>query len=426
MAPRNLAGWLEWQETLNPAEIDLGLARMHTLVGMLPIKPPPGAVITIAGTNGKGSCAAAIEYLLRQSGRSTALYSSPHLVCYNERICIDGQPVEDAEIVQAFERIEAVRGDTSLTFFEYGTLAAFCIFSDHSCDAWVLEIGLGGRLDAVNVIDADIAVITTVGLDHQAWLGDTIDAIAVEKAGIMRADKPVFYGDRAVPSGVLAFAAETGSRLGVLGKDFDYTIAPDSWSWQGQSVRISNLELPPGAGEEQVRNLSTALAAVETFNSGVLADQAALSGLAFSASLPGRFQLYEDTHRWILDVAHNPQAAAALACKIRTTGDAPLTVILALQRDKDVAAFACELAPSATRWIACSTEGYRAYKSTELAAQLSGVVDEPVTAADSVGEAIEIARREAGPGGRILVCGSFMLVGPVLELLGLYSRGTRG
>ncbi|MDP6437478.1 MAG: folylpolyglutamate synthase/dihydrofolate synthase family protein [Gammaproteobacteria bacterium] len=420
MAPGNLADWLAWQETLNPAEIDLGLERMHHLVDVLQIAPPPGAVFTVAGTNGKGSCAAAIEYLLRRGGLCTALYTSPHLVRYNERICIDGRPATDTEIVQAFERIETVRGDTPLTFFEYGTLAALLIFSARECDAWVLEVGLGGRLDAVNAIDPDFAVITTIGLDHQAWLGDSIAEIAAEKAGIMRAGRPCIYGDVVVPYSVLAKADETGARLLANGKDFDCILVNEDWSWRGQSVDLMQLELPPGAGREQLRNLGAALAAVEQYDPQLLEDEAALTGLATKSALPGRFQIFGDTHRWILDVAHNPQAAHALARRLRVTGNEPVTVIVALQADKDVPGFAHELEPVAQRWITCSTEGYRGCSSTELAKLLADAVDAPVTSAANVGEAIESARGQTEPGGRILVCGSFMLVGPVLELLGLY------
>ena len=195
MTRRNLSEWLAWQESLNPAEIDLGLERIRSVAGQLGLQPPSGGVVTVAGTNGKGSTAAVIEALLRAGGKRTGLYSSPHLVCYNERIRLSSIPVEDAELVDAFEQIEHVRGAIPLTFFEYGTLAALLIFSRHDCDTWVLEVGLGGRLDAVNLIDPDVAVITTIALDHQEWLGDTIEEIAREKAGIIRPGKPVLYGE---------------------------------------------------------------------------------------------------------------------------------------------------------------------------------------------------------------------------------------
>jgi dihydrofolate synthase/folylpolyglutamate synthase len=420
MSSRTLREWLSWQETLNPEEIDLGLGRMQRMVTALQIGQPPPKVITVAGTNGKGSCSAAIERLLRANGYRTGWYSSPHLLNYNERICVDGQPVQDDDIVNAFERIEALRGDTPLTFFEYGTLAALDIFDAQACDVWVLEVGLGGRLDAVNVIDASIAVITTVGLDHQDWLGTSIDAIAAEKAGIMRRGRPVFFGDRPVPETVCDAAAASGAELLCLGEAFDYELMADSWNWRGRGVQLGGLSLPPGAGEEQVRNLSVSLAAAEAFDPGLLADTSILKDLAAAAQLPGRYQRHTDTHEWWLDVAHNPQAAAALAVKLRADRAGPLTVVLAMQRGKDVAAFAAQLDTQVSQWIALGVGGYRAVEARELADLLEPVVTAPVELAGSVDGALELARERAGEGGSILICGSFMLVGPALQALGLY------
>ena len=216
MSRETLSDWLTWQESVNPAEIELGLERIRCVARHLPIKAPEGRVFTVAGTNGKGSTAAALQALLSAAGCRGGLYTSPHLVRYNERVQIAGVEATDAELIAAFECIEAVRGTAPLTFFEFGTLAAFTLFSEAHCDAWVLEIGLGGRLDAVNLIDPDVSLITTVDLDHEAWLGDTIEAIAREKAGIMRADTPAFYGDEAVPHSVVEHAAECGALLGGL------------------------------------------------------------------------------------------------------------------------------------------------------------------------------------------------------------------
>ena len=220
MQSKSLAEWLAWQETLSPVEIDLGLERVQIVAARMPLQVPVGRVFVVAGTNGKGTCSTVLATVLNAAGFRTGLYTSPHLHRYNERVAVDGHCATDQELVAAFEAIEAVRGDVPLTYFEFGTLAALFVFSTRQCSAWVLEVGLGGRLDAVNAVTADFSVITTVDLDHQQWLGDTIEQIAAEKAGIMRSQKPAFYGDIPVPLAVSNHAAEIGAPLACLGQDF--------------------------------------------------------------------------------------------------------------------------------------------------------------------------------------------------------------
>ena len=313
MSRKTLSDWLAWQETLNPAEIDLGLDRIRSVANQLHLAPPVGRVVTIAGTNGKGSTASTIEALLRAGGLRTGLYTSPHLVRYNERVSVAGRPVNDEQLVEAFEAIEAVRGETPLTFFEYGTLAAMLIFSEQECDAWVLEIGLGGRLDAVNLIDPDVSVITTVDLDHQDWLGDTVEAIAAEKAGIMRPHKPVFYGDQPVPEAVKDRASDLGARLYMADSDFHAEQKAAGWDWQGSVTELEDLPLPVTGGTAQIRNQSLALAAVECLDPRLL-NHASVIHEQLQVSLPrGRCQLYSDTHDWVLDVAHKPAGISGFA-----------------------------------------------------------------------------------------------------------------
>lgn len=422
MTTRTLSEWLAWQETLNPAEIDLGLERVEQVYRRLGLHPPEDRVFTVAGTNGKGSTAAAIDVLLRAAGLRPGLYSSPHLVRYNERVQLAGHCVSDAELVAAFEAVEAARGDLPLTYFEYGTLAALWCFEQAGCDAWVLEVGLGGRLDAVNVVDADVAVITTVDLDHQDWLGDSVELIAAEKAGVLRAGKPAFYGDQPVPVSVRARAADIGARLGVLGVDYSFEASADEavWLWRGDSSTLQGLRVPPGNAAVQTQNQALALAAVEAADPALLADEDRLRTALGELRLPGRAQRYRDVHDWWFDVAHNEQAAKALAAGLAAELSVPTTVVAGMLADKQAESFARAMHDSGDRWITCPVSAARGSDSAALAQRLSAVLDVPVEAAASLEEALELARERTPPGGRIVVCGSFYVVGPALEWLGLY------
>ena len=424
MHHHSLADWLAWQETLNPAEIELGLERIRKVAGQLALEPPSGAVFVVTGTNGKGSCASFIDAMLRSGGVRTGLYTSPHLIKYNERIRIAGAPVDDEALVKAFEAIEAVRCETPLTFFEYGTLAALKLFTERECDAWVLEVGLGGRLDAVNIVDADFSVITTVDIDHCEWLGNDLESIAFEKAGIMREAHPAFFGDRQVPAAIVAAADQLNSDLSLLGRDFAYVRHADSWSWRSASVTLDTLPLPHGAGEEQLRNISTALAVINAFDPHLIADKSAVVDAIRLHGLPGRFQIHTDEYEWILDVAHNRQSAAALLAKLEQLPQAEgvsTIVVIGMLADKQAEEFVSQLAVLADRWITCDTAGARGSSARQLAERIEPVVDAPVLAVGSVADSLEQARRFASPGDRILICGSFTVVGPALEQLGLYS-----
>ena len=419
--PRSLAEWLEWQESLNPAEIDLRLDRVSQVAAKLPIAPPPGAVFVVAGTNGKGSCSAFLGRLLARGGFRTGIYSSPHLVRYNERVVVAGQPAEDAELIAAFEQIESARGAIELTFFEFGTLAAWLIFTRRECTAWVLEVGLGGRLDAVNAIDNDCSIVTTVDIDHQAWLGDTIEAIAAEKAGVMRTGRIAIYGDSPVPSSLRGYAAEIGARLLCLGEDYTCVRKASCWDWHGQALRLADLPFPVGQGDEQLRNMSAAFAALERFDPGLLSDSAAVREEVANFRLPGRFQRHRDAHEWIIDVAHNRQSAAALTLKLRSLpGSTAVTVVIGMFADKQIGECIAELAPVAECWIACSIPGPRGCDAAELAGHIAPLSAAPVYEAAGVESALRRAREVTPVGGRILVCGSFRVAGPAIELLGLY------
>ena len=415
----SLADWLAWQETLHPRSIDPGLERSAGVLARLGLEPPPGGVITVAGTNGKGSCVAFLDAVLRAAGRAPGAYTSPHLCRYNERVRMAGTPASDEALVAAFRQVDAARGDTSLTYFEFGTLAAMWLFAESRCDPWLLEVGLGGRLDAVNILDPDVAVVTSVGIDHVDWLGIDRDAIGAEKAGIFRKNKPAIIGDPEPPRGLIRHARALGADTRRIGRDFAHRAEGDVWSWQGRERRLEGLPRPSLAGEHQLGNAACALAALEGLaDRPAVADRAIAEGLA-AAELPGRFQVVPGTHEWVLDVAHNPAAAACLAANLTARPVAGDThVVLGMLGDKDVEAFARALVPHAERWFAADLSGVdRGLGDRALAARLSGIAD--AMPAGTVAEACARADAVAVRGDRVLVCGSFHTVGAALRLRGL-------
>lgn len=421
MTARSFEQWLQWQESLHKHWIELGLGRIGAVAGRLRVTQPQGPVFTVAGTNGKGSTVTLLEHFLRDGGVHTGAYTSPHLVRYNERVCVAGEPASDAELIAAFERIEGARGATPLTFFEFGTLAAFLVFGERRCQAWVLEVGMGGRLDAVNIMDPDYAVITTVALDHEEFLGGSVEAIAAEKAGILRPGRPCFYGDRSVPEAVRRAADQRGAILRCLGEHFDYAPGTAHWSWRGARLRLSELPYPPAASPAQLRNISVALAALEEHDAALLADQARVNRIITSARPAGRFQVVEREHQWILDVAHNPQAAATFRAQLETLPPAPeTTVVIGMLGDRKLAAFARELGGPRVRWVTCTVDDPRARRGESLATELRELGLAEVREAPSPADALATARATARPGSRIVVCGSFRMVGPALQVLGLY------
>ncbi len=418
---KSLSDWLAWQATLSPHEIDLGLARVARVVDRLGIERPGGGVFVVGGTNGKGSTVAFIERLCAANELSTAVYTSPHLVRYNERMCVGGKEVSDDWLIEQFEAVDDARGDTPLTYFEFGTLAALRGFSRACVDVWVLEVGLGGRLDAVNVIDPDISVVTTVALEHQEWLGDTVDEIAAEKAGILRRDRPAFYGDEPVPDGFRQAANEIGARLSCFGVDFGYEINNrTAWTWRGGATVLADLPRPRLDDPAQMRNFSLGLAAVEAHDPALLQRPAVEQALA-APRLPGRFQIVERDRQWIVDVAHNPQAAGVLRQRLLALDDArPMTVVIGLLADKQVDDFVTQLADLAERWFVCSLDSTRGRDAGELAAAIGRASGCEATAVGTSEQTFAAARAASRPGERILVTGSFHIAGPALSWLGLY------
>lgn len=408
----DLASWLRWQETLHPSNIDLGLERVAAVWSRLCSKPIPFPVITIAGTNGKGSCAAMLEAVYRAAGYRTACYTSPHLLRYNERIRLDADEILDADLCAAFERVDAARGASTLTYFEFGTLAALDLFVRFAPDLAILEVGLGGRLDAVNILDPDVAVVMTIARDHTAWLGETLDEIAFEKAGIFRAGRPAIVGHRAPSPALMGRAEALGSELFLLGRDFDREIDGLQWRWKGQGVSRTDLPPPPLRGDFQLDNAATALMAVSCLNGRLPVPDGDLRLGLQGARVHGRFQVLPGEVTWILDVAHNAQASQALAANIRSL-DCPGRVhgVLGVLGDKDPKAIAEPLVGLVDAWYLGQAADPRALPSANLRAALRGVAAYgDLNEYPGIEDALGAAAASARPGDCILAFGSFTTV----------------
>jgi dihydrofolate synthase / folylpolyglutamate synthase len=414
-----LSEWLSWQETLHPNAIDLGLDRLRRTLDRLEWRRPACPIVTIGGTNGKGSSVALLARILTEAGYRVGTFTSPHLIDYNERITLAGEQVSDASLIAAFERIDAARGADTLTFFEFNTLAALLVFETAGLDVIVLEVGMGGRLDAVNVVDADAALVTSVALDHCEWLGDTVEAIGREKAGIFRPSRPAVLGSRQMPDSIVAGATALGSRVLWLGREFDYVRHGSRWSWRGQQAHWDDLPAPSLIGEIQYDNAAAVLAVLESLSGSLRVDRAAIERGLTSARLTGRFQVVPDGGvEWILDVAHNPAAAHTLAAQLAGQPARGRTIAACgMLGDKDIEGVAAELAGRFDVWIVGGLGGARAIAPEKVAERLSAggaAVDE---VAPDIVEACVRARRMAAPGDRIVVFGSFLAVAPALEWL---------
>lgn len=413
--PQTLAGWLSYLERLHPSAIDLGLDRVAAVRGRLGLAPG-FPVIAVAGTNGKGSVCAMLESVLSCAGYRTGLYSSPHLLRYNERVRIARSQATDAELVGAFARVERARADTSLTYFEFGTLAAVDLFIRADVDVAILEVGMGGRLDAVNVFDADCSVVTTIGLDHMDYLGPDRESIGAEKAGIFRANRPAICGDPDPPATLLARADAIGARLGLIDRDYGFRLEPGQWQFWSAAGRRSALPYPALRASAQVANAATALAALEQVGQALPIDMGAIRRGLLEVELPGRFQVLPGRPLVILDVAHNPQAARVLAQSLRAIPKAGRDLaVFAMLSDKDIEGVVAELRPEIDEWFVSGLPGPRGADVRRIRQALAAA-EVPVTQCETVQAAYQQAVRHAGQNDRILVFGSFLTVAAVLQL----------
>ena len=417
----DLSQWLEYIQRQHPESIELGLDRVREVATRLGLGRPAAQVITVAGTNGKGSTVAFIEAIARAGGWKVGAYTSPHLLRYNERVRIEAEEVADDALVAAFAAVEAARGDTPLTYFEFGTLAALWLFQRASLDLAVLEVGLGGRLDAVNLVDADVAVVTTVDIDHADWLGSDRESIGREKAGIARAWKPLVLGEVDPPSSVLRHAYAIGANAIRLGSDFFHEpVDAAHWRWREVGAEL-RLPAPRLAAPPQRANASTAIAALRALPRA-LPEAAFAQGVA-TATLPGRLQcLQRDGVEIVLDVAHNPQAARELAAWLRRRSPAPTVAVFAALADKDAAAMVQALDGQVGHWYLAGLEqAGRGQDVEHLVARLDGTVAGVATGVSSgdarVADALARAIAAASPAGRVLVFGSFHTVAEALQAL---------
>ena len=417
----SIDSWLAHCERLHPHTIDMGLDRVQEVVKRLGLRFE-ACVITVAGTNGKGSTCAMLEACLLQAGYRTGVYTSPHLVHFQERCRIHGETVQPDDLLPHFQKVEDARcqgSEISLTYFEFTTLAILSLMAEANLDVAILEVGLGGRLDAVNVIDADCAVITSIDLDHTELLGPDRESIGFEKAGIMRAGKSVVVSDPVPPESVLAHAASIGADLWQFGKDFNVTGDKQQWAWVGRGRRYSGLAYPALRGANQLINASGVLAALEAVRDRLpVTAQAIRNGLAM-VELPGRFQIIPGQPTLVLDVAHNPHAVAALSENLDAMGFYPTThAVFGAMTDKDISAIMARVGVLVDRWYFCDLPTARASSAQDLQKQwqqtnnrknvTSSVFKDPK-------EAFEAAVAAADPADRIVVFGSFFTVGGVLK-----------
>lgn len=415
--PQTLPEWLEYIERQHSQSIAMGLDRVREVAGRLGLDAPARRTIVVGGTNGKGSTVAFIEAIGRAAGWKVGAYTSPHLLAYNERVRIDGRDADDASLVAAFEAVEAARGDTALTYFEYGTLAALWLFGRAGLDLAVLEVGLGGRLDAVNLVDADVSIITTVDIDHTEWLGADREAIGAEKAGIIRGWKPVVLGEIDPPSSVLRRAYLLGANAIRHGSDyFCEPVDADHWRWRDVSVRLE-LPMPSLRAPVQLANAGAAIAALRALRAPV--PRAAWAEGVAQAGVAGRLQSVDvDGVEVVLDVGHNPQAARALAAwlQVRPAAGATRAVYAALA-DKDSVGVVEALAERIDHWHLAGLEGPRGQDAAALAQRLAGTDAAVGAQADTVATALRQALAQSRAGDRVLVFGSFHTVGEALQAI---------
>lgn len=413
----SLTDWLEWLDKLHPSEIDLGLERLRVVAGRLGVDTLPGKVITIAGTNGKGSTVAMLDSVLREAGYTTGCYTSPHFLRYNERICLDGEPVSDRMICDAFLKIDEARQEVSLTNFEFGTLAAFVIFADKSPDVSILEIGLGGRLDAANLIDPDVAIVTTVARDHENWLGSDLEQIGREKAGIFRSGIPVLIGSEAgdIPASVREEAVRvSASGIFQLGQEYRWQDDADQgWRWRSltetgdvaeEFLALPDINLP-------VDNAATVIQAIRV--SGLeVSSQAMYKGLQ-NAFLTGRMQR---EGRFILDVAHNPHAAEYVARRLQ---DSPVVgkriALVGMLDDKDIESVLNIMAPVFSSWYIARLDGPRATPVSRIQSYLADCGQNETLCFDNVSAALDAVLADTCDDDQVLVFGSFFTVAGVLK-----------
>lgn len=413
-----LDDWLARVERLHAKPIDLGLDRVHAVADRLALQLDMPTIV-VGGTNGKGSSCAMLDAMLRAAGYRVGLYTSPHLLRFNERARIDGADAGDDTLAAQFEAVEAARGATTLTYFEFTTLAILRLFSQSRLDAAVLEVGLGGRLDAVNIVDADVAIVTSVAIDHTDYLGATRERIGFEKAHIYRAGRPAICSDPEPPQSLLDHAQAIGADLWRFGRDFNYQGDRQQWSYAGRHLRRASLPYPALRGVNQLLNASAALAALEAMAPRLPVSQQAVRHGLLTVQLPARFQVLPGRPAIVLDVAHNPHAAAVLAQNLDMMGFFPQThAVFGMLRDKDIDGVIEKVRDKIDHWHIASTPSERGASASDVAARVRAVAPQSsVTEHADFAAAFIAARERAQPDDRILAFGSFLSVAEVLRAI---------
>ena len=425
MTRRSLAEWLDYQQRIHPRSIELGLGRVRAVWQRLGAPRPAPVVVTVGGTNGKGSTVAFLEAMLAADGRRVGAYTSPHLVRYNERVRIEGSDVADDALVDAFDRIEAARGDVALTYFEFGTLAALHLFARAGLDVAILEVGLGGRLDAVNIVDADAAIVTTVDLDHQDWLGEDRESIGREKGGIFRPGRPAVVAEADPPASLIAAAADAGAALHRVGHEYTFEATRDAWRWHAGATTFE-LPLPALAAPSQFANAAGAIAALHALRDRLGWNPRAIAAGVAHAHVPARLQRFAGAPEIVVDVAHNPQAARVLAQWLAATRRQGRTLaVFGALDDKDAGGIVAALHAQVDGWhlAGLDHESPRGLSAQALRDRIAPPLDAVACRVHAdVDAALDAACADAAAHERVIAFGSFHVAGPALE----YALRRRG
>ena len=414
--PSNLQEWLDWQQTLHPQNIDFKLERIKSVYEKLNIKSIADKVIIVAGTNGKGSTVAILESILFESKYSVGTFTSPHIKRYNERIKINKEEVTSAELIESFKIIDKLRGETTLTYFEFATLTAFYLFSKRKLDYVVLEVGLGGRLDATNIIDSNLSIITSIGIDHTEFLGTTIDSIALEKAGVMRPFSPCIYADQNPPSVLLSYAKKNGSNFLYNQNDFFTKILKDTWVWRSNLGKELVLPLLPLRGDFQYNHASAALQALEIIEPSIIENTKLLNEGINNIALIGRYQRISSNPEIIIDVAHNADSAEKLMDNINREPKKNTIAVIGILKDKDVYSLVKPMVNNVDKWFCGTINSERGMNSDEIKTRMSGAIShDDIETFDNIDEACTNAMKSLRKEDRLIVYGSFYTVSEFLD-----------
>tara|TARA_B110000858_G_scaffold157033_1_gene179657 strand:+ start:295 stop:1587 length:1293 start_codon:yes stop_codon:yes gene_type:complete len=421
--PSNLQEWLDWQQTLHPQNIDFKLERIKSVYEKLDIKSIANKVIIVAGTNGKGSTVAILESILFENNFSVGTFTSPHIKRYNERIKIDKKEVTSAELIESFKMIDKLRGKTTLTYFEFATLTAFHLFSKKDLDYVVLEVGLGGRLDATNIIDSNLSIITSIGIDHTEFLGTTIDSIAMEKAGVMRPFAPCIYADKSPPSVLLSYAKKNGSNFLYNQNDFFTKISNDTWSWKSNMGKNLVLPLLPLRGDFQYNHAAAALQALEIIEPSILENTELLNNGITNISLMGRYQKISSTPEIIIDVAHNADSAEKLMDNLNKENKKNTVAVIGVLKDKDVYSLIKPMINNVDKWYCGTINSDRGMNADEIKTRMSSTINQKnIETFGSIDKACSEAMLSLGKNDRLIVYGSFYTVSEFLDYYELINK----